>query len=245
MLHKALSRRFALPFALGSGARHLNLSEMCRLQVGWTGVTVAMMVGCGAPVNDYVSTAYMLRFGEEQRRASGRALDEATLYPEARHPLRVAIPLPEKEGVTLEPLAEEPKATPSVFSSPSPERSLTEAVGLDRERLAEYLRRSHEIAVFDVQALNGRLVGGKNVLRIEFVPRARSEESLLREFALVCAAVLGMDRNRTVDTVLLLAIDAQLMPWMSMKTDMAEFEKYHSDAISLKEWQQKIETVRY
>lgn len=244
MLLDTLIRWVAPLFIPVSEAKDLDLWGMSRLRRGGLGVIVAAVWGCGAPVNDYVSTAYMLRFGEEQRRARGRALDETPLYPETKHPLRVAVPLFDKESVTLEPLTEESSPKPSL--SP-PEKPSTEAVGvgLDRGRLGEYLRRSHEIAVFDVQALNGRLVGGKNVLRIEFVPKARSEESLLREFALVCAAVLGMDQNRTVDTVLLLAIDAQLMPWMSMKTEMAEFEKYQSNAISLKEWQQKIETVRY
>jgi hypothetical protein len=210
---------------------------------------VVVTVGCGAPVNDYVTTAYMLRFGEEQRRATGRTVGEVVVPSDAQRAARLAIPTPDNDRVVLERLSEDASAPAAQNLSPSlvapPATPDAVAVDLDRARLVEYLKTAHEVAVVDAQTLNGRLVGGKNILRVEFVPKARSDESLLREFALVCASVLGMDKHRTVDTVLLLAIDARFLPWMSMKSEMSDFEKYQSDAISLKEWRRNIETVRY
>jgi len=203
------------------------------------------ILGCGAPLtNDYVLTAYMLRMGEEQRRATGRTLGEIAVPPEAQRAIRMAMPTTDNNRMVLERLAE---GTPTTPPSLPPVVATPEAVGVevDRSRLVTFLKTTHEIAVVDVQAFNGRLIGGRNLLRIEFVPRARSDESLLREFALACATVLGMDKNRTVDTILLLAVDAQFLPWMSMKTEMSDFEKYQSGAISLKEWRRNIETIRY
>lgn len=211
-------------------------------------LALALASGCGAPANDYVATAYMLRFGEEQRRESGRTVGEIVVPSDAQRAARMAIPTPDNNNVTLEKLPDDPPVaapnpTPAVVTPPVAADAV--AVDLDRARLVNFLKTSHEVAVVDAQALNGRLVGGKNILRVEFVPRARSDESLLREFALVCASVLGMDKNRTVDTVLLLAIDARFLPWMSMKTEMPDFEKYQSNATPLKEWRRRIETVRY
>ena len=68
---------------------------------------VTATVGCGAPVNDYVSTAYMLRFGEEQRRTAGRTVGEIVVPSDAQRTARLAIPEPDNDVIVLERLADE------------------------------------------------------------------------------------------------------------------------------------------
>ncbi|MBM3216204.1 hypothetical protein FJZ36_14965 [Candidatus Poribacteria bacterium] len=206
---------------------------------------VLLTAGCSAPANYYRQTAYMTRLGEETRRQTGRRLGSSELQPGLS--TNLAFDMADGAEIRLAPVAlTSPDANVLPRLDPVPtDPTSAEPIGIDRSRLIEFLRRRYEVAVVDTQALNGRIAGSQNVLRVEFLPRARSDESLMREFALICAAVQGMDDGRSIDTVVALATSAGFLPWLSMRADLSRFDAYQKGTISLEEWRRGVEIARY
>jgi hypothetical protein len=244
--------RDARRFRAGAGATERR--SLCLL-VGAAVVLVAS--GCRPPRDYYRETAYMARLGEELRAQANRAPGQSVEPASAERAVVVPIAL-EPSPMRLEFAPEERPAAPRVDEGAVRERALqgqtpaeetgpapTTAIQFDRARFSDFLRAQYEVAVLEAKAINGRLAGGANILRVEFIPRARSDESLLKEFLLICAATAGMDAQDTVDVVVGLAADAQLLPWMSLKASMADFTAYRDGRLSLKEWQKRVEIVRY
>ena len=222
-----------------------NASSLAQFALAGALVT-AVVVSCGPPETYYVKTQFMRRFGEETRERTGRAIGETVVPPAAQLPVVVPIAVDPDEPSGLFPASDHVRvaqASPIDVES-RPESSAVVPIDVDRTRLAEILRTRHEVGVVDAKAINGRFTGGENLLRVEFVPRSRDEAVVQREFLLICAVVVGMDRSGTVDAVVGLATDTQLMPWMSLRADLRVFEAYQSGELSLDEWQARIETRR-
>ena len=209
-------------------------------------VMATLIVGCHAPQNLHQQTQFMRMFGEETRSKTGRALGESVIPPEAQPPVVVPIAVNEDEPLGLIAVGDHARIMgegaaprPSVDQARAPVR-----IAVDREQLAEFLRTRHDVGVVDAKAINGRFTNTDNILRVEFIPADRSESVARRDFMLICAVTVGMDREGTVDAVIGLATDPQLLPWMSLRATLADFEAYQSGELTSEQWNQRIETRR-
>ncbi|GIX07203.1 MAG: hypothetical protein KatS3mg115_1606 [Candidatus Poribacteria bacterium] len=227
------------------GSRALSGLFHFRLQwvAGW--VLVPLLVGaCAAPTPWLRETAKMSQAGEEFRRESGRRPGEIVLPASVHQPTVVPIELGDPIPFHFVPLPAT-VAPAEALEAPTapPERRVT-AVAVDSERLVQFLRTRYNIGVVDVRAVNGRFTGEENLLRVEFIPRARDEETALRDFLFVCAAALGMDPGRTVDRIVGLAVDLQLLPWLRLSTAVEDFERYRAGELTFDEYREKVERQR-
>ena len=203
-----------------------------------------LFVACRAPSDDFKTTAYMMRLGEETRDRSGRALGEAVVPPEAQRPVVVPI-------VVGEPLpfhfvrASDESVLPTEIDVTRPQERVVAPIAIDRERLTTFLRTKYEIGIVDIKTINGRFTGDENILRVEFMAASRNEEEILRDFMFICAAAVGMDTESTVDVIVGLATDPQLLPWVRLRVDVASFAAYQAGDLSLEEWKNEIEIQRF
>lgn len=222
----------------------------CRYLLATGCLVVSTVVGCQAPRNYYLETAYMMRLGEETRAESGRKPGEPLVPTDANRSVVVPIDL---KGMTDSRLERLPDG--AALADPTTEVTRIEAtsesslpmmsVDFDRAKFVTFLRSRYEIAVIEAKAINGRLAKGENILRVEFIPRARTDDSTLKEFLLICAATVGMDAKQSVDTVIGMGVNAQLLPTMSLRLSLSAFREYQDGRLSLTDLRKQLEWVKY
>jgi hypothetical protein len=114
-------------------------------------------------------------------------------------------------------------------------------VNLKEGQLSSLLKQLG-VNVVKVETIDGRLVGGKNSVRVSFVSKNEAnEEKLLVEFSTICGAVYGFDKGQTVDAVTAFAEKREtLLPYIIIQTDFSDFVALSEGKISQKEWISKL-----
>lgn len=114
-------------------------------------------------------------------------------------------------------------------------------VNLKADQLSSLLKQLG-VNVVKVETIDGRLVGGKNSVRVSFVSKNEAdEEKLLVEFSTICGAVYGFDKGQTVDAVTAFAEKREtLLPYMIIQTDFSDFMALSEGKIPQKEWISRI-----
>ncbi|MDA1191519.1 MAG: hypothetical protein O3A46_07535 [Candidatus Poribacteria bacterium] len=230
-----------------------NICSWATRRNGWTGLwtlIVALVAGCAAPSNDYVRSAYMMRLGEEARAKSGRQLNEARVPDSATRPVVVPI-IVEPDAVFTFIAATQVEVLPIAVPEPPTEAptpvaaKAVVAIGVDLDRLKTFLREQYTLGVVNIQPSNGRFTGDKNLLRIDYIPAPRDESQVLRDYQLICAAIVGMDPAETVDTVIAFGLDPRLIPWISVSGDVWNFLAYQAEEMTSTQYNERLSIRKF
>jgi hypothetical protein len=190
-----------------------------------------VLMACGAhpPKDYYREFALMERLGEEIRRERGREIGSKGPTDELIEPLTLPF---------------EASRTPIIsLILRIPQTKEVGKVAFDPDLLKRFLIEKQEIEVSRVEAVNGRAKGGKNVIRVSFIPRSLTDDELLSEYLIICAAVKGFDgENNSVDVVVGLIEDENtLLPYIALQSNMEDYQELEGGKIEYREWASRVE----
>jgi len=98
---------------------------------------------------------------------------------------------------------------------------------------------SLEIAVRNIELVNGRLSGGKNSVRINFL--SESVDTIDSKFVAICAVIYHLDReNSSIDVIVGMAEDKQSNLLAIFQSDMKDISAWMNNKISPAEWRLRI-----
>lgn len=147
------------------------------------------------PIDYYHEFALMERLGEEIRAQTGREIGVAREEAQSMKPLSLPFQVDETPIISLISRTSQTEA-----------RGVTE-MPFTPDMLKKFLSENQGIDVSRVELVNGRAKGGKNVVRVSFLPKSLTDEDLLSEYLIICAAVRGFDKeHNSVDTVVGLSL---------------------------------------
>lgn len=183
------------------------------------------------PYNYYYKLAIIEKTGESIRADTGRKLGEKLNPILTQNQQNFIISFDENEQIYTTTLKEE--ITPII------------GVRLKEDQLSSLLRQLG-VNVIKVETIDGRLVGGKNSLRVSFVPKNEADEGkLLLEFSTICGAVYGFDKEQTVDVITAFAESREnLLPYMIIQASLKDIIALSEGKLSQNEWISKITIKR-
>ena len=187
------------------------------------------------PVDYYHEFALMERLGEEIRAQSGREIG-ATIRAEDHVVKPLSLPFQTNE-VPIVSLISRISQT---------ETNGVAEIPFAPDTLKKFLSENQGIDVSRVELVNGRAKGGKNVVRVSFLPKSLTDEGLLSEYLIICAAVRGFDReSNSVDTVVGLIEDENtLIPYIALQSDMKDYIDLEGGRIGYRDWTSRVEVKK-
>lgn len=173
----------------------------------------------------------MERLGEEIRSETGRRPEPLMPPPVVSSPLEAPFPAEATLTVSL---------ASSIPQTIKPQE--VDKIEINPEALKKFLREEQGVEAVRVEAINGRLKGGKNVVKVSFIPKSGSDEAILKEYLIICAAVKGFDREGSVDQVIgLIEDETTRLPYMAFQSDLEGYRRFERGEISFEEWKEEVE----
>jgi len=211
--------------------------------------------GCSAispPADYYQQVLEVEEHGEQVRRDTGRRPGEVVEPVEDLEPITAAKSSayqltpeqPEETSVTEQAEVQE-KTEESTRrevvreSSLSPEPS-PEPIAIASDVVKNALTLADlEISVRTVELLNGRLSGGRNSVRVNFL--CESVDAIDDKFVAICAVIYHLDaKTNTVDVIVGIAEDEQTNLLAILQSDMSDVAAWINNELSRAEWFSKV-----
>jgi len=230
--------------------RRTGLGGLCSMLLFFGSLSL-LLCGCGkvGPPDDYYTQVLdMEEQGEKIRSDTGRRPGEIVAPVIESEPVRTAS-VPESQ-VTPEESQQQSEETPAVQQKEQiqeriPRREIvqelpSEPIAIKPDVIENALNASGlKISVRTVELMNGRLSGGKNFVRIYFIPE--SVNVINDRFGAICAVLyyLNTDTN-TIDVVAGIAEDKQSNLLAIRQSSMDNIAAWMTDEITRAEWYSKI-----
>jgi len=210
------------------------------------------LYGCSPPADYYHQVEDMEEQGEQIRSETGRRPGEIVVPITDPTPIR----MPETSAQQAGSGRPQPdvKETPVVeqtagFQERPPQREIVrepeppsgpEPVAVASNVIKDALNASDlEVSVRTVELVNGRLSGGKNSVRIYFIPG--SVDVIDDRFGAICAVVYYLNsQTKTVDTVAGIAEDEQSILLAILQSSISDITAWMTGDITRTEWHSKI-----
>lgn len=187
-----------------------------------------------APRDYYYQFVLIERWGMERRKQTQRKITGLVRHPEQTKPLTVAF-FPEEKDTGFRGII--PITEPDLSKIEKPEKFAKSKVPVAINK--EILSRTLNQAGFDVvviRIINGRLEGKENTVRVNFVPKALSYDSIYKQFLKLCAIVeVTQTQKGTVDKVNAI-VENDNKPYMMLESSIENYKAYMEEEISLEKW---------
>jgi len=186
------------------------------------------------PVDYYYEFALMERLGEEVRAQTGREIGVTGAESRRETPLSLPFQFTDAPTVSL------------ISRISQTETGGAAEIPFAPDMLKKFLSENQGIDVNRVELVNGRAKGGKNVVRVSFLPKSLTDEGLLSEYLIICAAVRGFDKeSNSVDTVVGLIEDENtLIPYIALQSDMKDYIDLEGGRIGYRDWTSRVEVKK-
>ena len=210
--------------------------------------------GVGPPADYYHQVLEMEEQGEQVRQNTGRRPGEVVVPVMDTKPIKVArIPVQQitpdeppqqKEILPVieqeEEVQEWPPQREIVREAPPLPKSTPEPIAVESDVIKNALNAANlKISVRTVELVNGRLSGGKNSVRIYFIPE--SVNVIDDRFGGICAVLYYLDnKTNTVDIVAGLAEDEQSNLLAILQVNIGDITAWMTDEITRTEWDSRI-----
>ena len=210
------------------------------------------LYGCSPPTDYYHQVENMAEQGEQTRNETGRRPGEIVVPVMDPTPIR----MPETSVQQTEPDKPQPdiEETPVVAQTAGtqekpPQREIVrepeppsepKPVAVASNVIKDALNASElGVRVRTVELVNGRLDGGKNSVRIYFVPG--SVDVIDDRFGAICAVVYYLNsETKTVDTVAGIAEDGQSTLLAILQSSISDITAWVTGDITRAEWHSRI-----
>ena len=220
-------------------------------------LALLLLYGCGGvgpPADYYYQVLEMEEQGEQVRQNTGRRPGEVVVPVMDTKPIKVArIPVQQitpdeppqqKEILPVieqeEEVQEWPPQREIVREAPPLPKSTPEPIAVESDVIKNALNAANlKISVRTVELVNGRLSGGKNSVRIYFIPE--SVNVIDDRFGGICAVLYYLDnKTNTVDIVAGLAEDEQSNLLAILQVNIGDITAWMTDEITRTEWDSRI-----
>jgi len=210
------------------------------------------LYGCSPPADYYHQVENMEGQGEQIRSETGRRPGEIVVPSMDPTPIRMpetptqqAGPDKPQPGIEETPVVEQPAGSQEkppqreIVREPEPP-SEPEPVAIASNVIKDALNASDlGVSVRTVELVNGRLDGGKNSVRIYFVPG--SVDVIDDRFGAICAVVYYLNSEaKTVDTVAGIAEDGQSTLLAILQSSIGDITAWVTGDITRAEWHSRI-----
>ncbi|HID55279.1 TPA: hypothetical protein EYP37_02030 [Candidatus Poribacteria bacterium] len=209
-----------------------HISTLLRLLLSLLIPFVLVSCALHPPVDYYYEFALMERLGEEIRAQTGREIGVAKADTvQSIKPLSLPFQMDEAPTVSL------------ISRTSQGEASGVAEIPFAPDMLRKFLSENQGINVSRVELINGRAKGGRNVVRVSFLPKSLTDEELLAEYLIICAAVRGFDKEyNSVDTVVGLIEDENtLIPYIALQSDVKDYIDLEGGRIGYRDWTSRVE----
>ena len=211
--------------------------------------------GVGPPADYYQEVVAMEEQGEQVRQDTGRSPDQVVVPVMDTKPMKVdRKPTPQvasdeppqqiKETLPVigqeEEAQERPPQREIIQESPLTQESVPEPIAVRSDVIKNALEAANlKISVRTVELVDGRLSGGKNSVRIYFIPE--SMNVIDDRFGAICAVLYYLDnKTNTVDIVAGLAEDEQSNLLAILQVSIGDITAWMTDEITRIEWNSRI-----
>jgi hypothetical protein len=216
---------------------------------------LVILYGCSKvepPADYYQRVVEMEEQGEETRRDTGRSPGEVVVPAADPGPIRLPgsstqqeTPEESQEETDEEPVTEkeeetqEKPPTREVVQEPEPPPE-PEPIAVAADVIENALNASDlGISVRTVELVNGRPSGGKNSVRVYFIPG--SVEVIDDRFGAICAVLYYLNNEtKTVDTVAGIAEDEQSNILAILQSSIGDITAWMTNEITRTEWHSRI-----
>jgi len=195
-----------------------------------------------APKDYYYQFMLIEKWGNETREKTQRKITDVVLHPEQTNPLTVVF-FPEEKDKEFR-----------IVSITKPDLSRIEKLELDSkskvpiaitEKLLSLTLNDAEIDVVETRLINGRLEGKDNLVRVNFVPKSLSYDSIYKQFLKVCAIVEAIQTQKgTVDKVNAI-VEEENQPYIMLESSIDNYKGYINEEISFEEWVKNLEVKKF
>ncbi len=204
-------------------------------------VFLLTVLSCYAPKDYYLELAKMEHLGAKLRQESGGIPSEQRM----EDPVVLAF----EPGQTKSELIQfDVRSTTDEDNSSIPTRIFRDPVpiAVNQEALKRTLNQKG-IVVTEIRAVDDRLKGQSNILRIAFVPQAFSDEAVYEAYLLISAVVRGADTGEgTVDKVIGIVEDQSANTRMILEGQIQDYINYiEGQKISQQEWLKRLKIKRF
>ena len=209
------------------------------------------------PPDDYYQQVLELeQYGEQIRRDTGRHPGEMVTPVDDSEPVRIVespvyqllsdAPQQQAEGTSIteeEEVQEEPEEPPrrEVVREPLPSSTQPpKPIAVASDVIKSALKAADlEISARAVESVNGRLSGGKNSVRVNFL--SESINAIDSKFVTICAVIYYLNREaNTVDLVIGIAEDEQANLLAILQSNMNDIMAWMTSDISKAEWLSRV-----
>ncbi len=233
-----------------SEVRVLKLYALCSL--------VLFFYACGSftPPDDYYREVLeMEKHGEQARSDTGRQPGEIITPVRGLEPVEIERPSSKQltqevvqqdvEEIILlnqekEETLEQPPQREAIEKPSLPQMLPSGPIAIAAEVIRSALNSADlGISVRTVELVNGRLSGGKNSVRVNFL--SESLDFIDDRFVAICAVIYHLDRGKnTVDIVTGIAEDSQANLIAIVQSDMSNIAAWMNNEVSRAEWFSKV-----
>ena len=196
-----------------------------------------------APRDYYYQFALIERWGAKRREKTQRKVTDVVVHPEQTKPLIVAF-FPEEKDTGFKGIVPITKPDPSQIEKPETLAKSKVPVAITQDILTLTLNQAG-IDVVAIRIVNGRLEDKENLVRVNFVPKALSYDSIYKQFLKLCAVIEVIQAKKgTVDKVNAI-IEKDDMPYMMLESSIENYKAYMNEKISLEEWISHLEITKF
>lgn len=196
-----------------------------------------------APTDYYYKFVLIEKWGADRREETQRKVTAHVVHPEQTKPLTVAF-FHERKETGLKKIVLISKPDPSKIEKSEPLAKSKVPVSMTQDILNMTLNQAG-IDVVGIRVINGRLEGKDNLVRVTFLPKALSYDSIYKQFLKLCAVVdASQNQKGTIDKISAI-VEEDGKPYMMLEGSIENYKAYMDEKISLEEWIGHLEIQRY
>ena len=236
----AKNHRYFAATVLVRSCAHMYISNVLILSLPF------LLLACTlqAPEDYYYEFALMEGWGKTNRQKTGRQLHEVIHHPENSEPLVIAFEIGKPPAALLGFVPYDVPDKPQVDQLPD---VATPKVPISlRSEVLRQLFDEKQIRVVHWRLSNGRLKGDRNVVLLNFIPRALSERAIKEEFLMIFAIVhAAQTQADTIDAIRGMAEGENGTPQMSLEAQVENYAAYLQGKIDGQQWEQRLRLQRF
>jgi hypothetical protein len=250
-MHRAKGEKLRLRVK-GLGAGSSALYDLYLITLCSMFLALCPFYGCSPPADYYQQVLEMEEHGEQVRRDTGRRPGEIITPIRDTEPIETARSTEyqlmsdghqqqaeEISAIEQEEVQEEPEKPPQrelVQESPSSPRLPPEPIAVASDVIKSTLEVADiGVSTRAVELVNGRLSGGKNSVRVNFL--SESVDAIDDRFVAICAVIYYLNKEKnTVDLIVGIAEDRQAKLLAVLQSDMSDVAAWMTDKITRAEW---------
>jgi len=196
-----------------------------------------------APKDYYYQFALIERWGAKKREETQRKVTDMVVHPEQTKPLTVAF-FPRETDLGFKGIVSITKPDPSKIKKPETLAKSKATVAITQDILNLTLNRAG-VDVVAIRIINGRMEDKENLVRVNFVPKALSYDSIYKQFLKLCAVIEAIQTQKgTVDKVNAI-VEKDNIPYMMLESSIENYKAYMNEEISLEEWINHLEIKKF